>query len=134
MDILGNELADIDETAGMKDELDFLEELLVQYTKFTDVNSENFSLDAISKCNMIVRIAKLVRAEALNMKMRKDAGCYGIGTIAQKLLNESATAYIRGNADSAEVEIIDEVHRNVIARFKVKIAFHALMFTEIQFF
>lgn len=118
----------------MEKELGFLEELLLQYGELKDMGGEQAE-DAGEKCDMLFRIAKLVRAESLNMELRRKAGHYDVPTIAQRLLNESATAYVRGwNADSAEVEVIDEVHRNVIAKFKVKIAFHCLMFIDARFF
>lgn len=118
----------------MEKELEFLEELLLRYGEQKDMDNKQ-SEDATEKYNMLIRIAKLVRAEALNMELRKKAGHYDVPTIAQRLLNESATAYVRSvNADSAEVEVIDEVHRNIIAKFKVKIALHCLMFIDAQFF
>lgn len=79
----------------------------------------------------IVKILKLVNTEAhaLDKASRK-----GAVAVAESLLNESASAYVYGDADSAEVRIIDEIHRNLIATFKVRIVSHFLMFEEYQFF
>ncbi len=117
----------------MGEELEFLEGLLLQYEELKDMGDEK-SEDARKKYDMLIRIAKLVRAESLNMELRKKAGHYDVATIAQRLLNESATACVRRNANSTEVEILDEIHRNVIAKFEVKIALRCLMFMDAQFF
>lgn len=120
----------------MGEELEFLEELLLQYEELKDMGDEG-SEDARRKYDMLITIAKLVQAESRNMELRKKAGHYDVATIAQRLLNESATAYVRRNADSPEVEIVeilDEIHRNVIAKFEVKIALRCLLFMDAQFF
>lgn len=117
----------------MGEELEFLEELLLYYEKLKDMGDEG-SEDARKKYDMLIRISKLVRAESLNMELRKKSGHYDVATIAQRLLNESATACVRRKADSTEVVILDEIHRNVIAEFKVKIALRCLMFMDVQFF
>lgn len=118
---------------AMGEELEFLEELLLHYEELKDMGDEG-SEDARRKYDMLITIAKLVRAESLNMELRKKAGHYDVATIAQRLLNESATAYIRGNADSTEVEILDGIHHKLIAKFKVKISHHCLLFMDAQFF
>ena len=117
----------------MGEELEFLEELLLRYEELKEIGDER-SEDARKKYDMLIRIAKLVQAESRNMELRKRAGHYDVATIAQRLLNESATAYVRRKADSTEVVILDEIHRNVIAEFKVKIALRCLMFMDTQFF
>lgn len=129
----GKELGQEEKVEPMGEELGFLEELLLYYEKLKDMGDEG-SEDARKKYYMLIRIAKLVRAESLNMELRKKAGHYDVATIAQRLLNESATACVRRNADSTEVEILDEIHRNIIAKFKVKIALRCLMFIDAQFF
>ena len=116
----------------MKEELEFLEELILYFDKLR--NTSEKAEDARKKLDMLFRIAKLVRAESLNMELRKKAGHYDVATIAQRLLNESATACVRRNAGSTEVEILDEIHRNIIAKFEVKIALRCLMFIDAQFF
>lgn len=117
----------------LADELDFLEEILLGYEKQSDAGGEGWQ-EAEKKVEMLIRIAKLVRAESLDMELREKAGHYDIATIAQRLLNESATAHISGNADSAEVTIFDEVHRNIIAKFQVKLSSKWLLFKDYQFF
>ena len=80
----------------------------------------------------LIKIAKLVRAEARRLKMN---GKGNISSIAEKLLDESATAYIKGDADSAEIRIVDNIHLNTLARLKVRISqpTGALMIDEIRF-
>ena len=87
--------------------------------------------DINEKIGHILKILKLVNTEthALDGASRK-----GAAAVAEGLLNESASAYVYGDADSTEVRIIDEIHRNLIATFKVRIASHFLMFEEYQFF
>ena len=87
--------------------------------------------DINEKIGHILKILKLVNTEthALDGASRK-----GAAAVAEGLLNQSASAYVYGDADSTEVRIIDEIHRNLIATFKVRIASHFLMFEEYQFF
>lgn len=87
--------------------------------------------DINEKIGHIVKILKLVNTEAHALD---EASRKGAAAVAESLLNESASAYVYGDADSAEVRIIDEIHRNLIATFKVRIASHFLMFEEYQFF
>ena len=87
--------------------------------------------DINERIDHIVKILKLVNTEAHALD---EASRKGAAAVAESLLNESASAYVYGDADSAEVRIIDEIHRNLIATFKVRIASHFLMFEEYQFF
>lgn len=124
------------ETRGetyLVDELALLEDMLLKYEKQADANGEGWQ-EAEKKVGILIRIAKLVRAELINMELRGKAGHYDIATVAQRLLNESATAYVNGNADSAEVTVYDEVHRNLIAKFQVRLSSKCLLFDDHQFF
>jgi len=124
----------------MVEELGFLEEMLLGYEdqmtieekERTETGQRKFA-ETKKKRDMIIKIMRLVRAEALNMEMREEAGHYDIATIAQMLLNESATAHIEQKEDSAQVRIYDEVHRKYIARFSVEMFQDWLLFTGHQF-
>ncbi len=93
------------------------------------------------RIEQIIRIMKVVNAEshALKGENRKN-----LTSVVERLLNESATAYIDSEsievvADSKEVKnieirVIDEAQRNVIARLHVKIAFKCLLLKEFRFY
>lgn len=116
---------------NMEMELDFLEQLLLEQEVLLETDRTD---EAIEKYEMLIRITKVVQAESLNMKLREMMGHYDIATIAQRLLNESATAYISGNADSAEIRVVDEIHHNTMAEFKARIGkLHCLLFSEVKF-
>lgn len=124
----------------MVEELCFLEEMMlgyedqmtVEHEKQAETGGKGFA-EAKRKRDMVVKIMRLVRAEALNMEMREETGHYDIVTIAQMLLNESATARIDKKGDSAEVKIYDEVHGRYIAEFCVELFQEWLLFTGRQF-
>ncbi len=125
----------------MTEELCFLEEMMLgyedrmtaEYKKQETGNSRRFA-EAKKKRDMIVKIIRLVRAEVLNMELREEAGHYDIATIAQMLMNESATVRIDRKEDAAKVRIYDEVHGKYIARFDVELFQNWLVFTGHQFF
>ena len=117
----------------MEKELELLEKLLLEQDRIRNTCPEKAE-KAERKYNMLIRIAKLVRSESINMEIRKKAGAYSISEIAQKLLNESAALYVLEDADSPEVIVMDSIHRKTIAKFKLKIVNKCLMITEYQFF
>lgn len=126
----------------MVKELGFLEEILSGYEEQMTHEYESREkgerdrfAEIKEKRDMLVKIMKLVRAESLNMEMREAAGHYDLATLAQMLLNESATARIdRRLNGSAKVMIFDEVHEKYVAKFHVKISRGLLLFTRCQFF
>lgn len=130
----------------MEETLDFLEELIDEYTK----QHIGFSKDRLGavpkegkekeweesqrKVDKLFLIAKIIHSESINMEIRKKSGSYSISEIAQKLLNESANTCIFEGTDSSEVFVVDAIHRKTIAKFRVKISNHCLMIMEYQFF
>ena len=96
-------------------------------------NNSRVKSEAKRKRDMTVKIMRLGRAEALNMELREETGHYDIATIAQMLLNESATARIERKEDATEVRIYDKVHGKYIAEFDVEIFRDWLLFTGHQF-
>lgn len=84
------------------------------------------------KIEMLYQIMKAVRAEQLSItSLEKDR----VGLIAEKLLNESATAYVRVGADSAEVWVYDGIHKKIMATFEAKIGnLGNLIFKKAQFY
>ena len=124
----------------MVEELGFLEEMMLgyedrmtaEYKNYEAGNSREF-VEAKRKRDMTVKIMRLVRAEALNMELREETRHYDIATIAQLLLNESATARIERKEDATEVRIYDEVHGKYIAEFDVEIFRDWLLFTGHRF-
>lgn len=124
--------------------LDFLEELIMEYQKknlpfsqdkegyIPKVGQENEWKEQQQKIDKLYLIAKIVRSKALELKAEEKSKA---AVIAERILDESATVYVFGNADSAEVRVLDELTRNTLAVFRVEISpvFHTLFITERQF-
>lgn len=128
----------------MEKELDFLMELyekqralMLEYStgeienKPREGHEEEWG-QARERVDLILRRMKLLHAEDHALK---EVDRYKAATVAELLLNESATAHICGTADSTEVKIIDGIKRKIIAEFKVRINLNgALIFDEYHFY
>lgn len=128
----------------MEKELMYLEELLgVQEYNWRIYSEDLFCTqpkkgyekewqETKDKIEMLYRIMKAVCAEQLSIRsLEKDR----VGLIAEKLLNESATAYVRAGADSTEVWVYDGIHQKVMATFEAEIGnLGNLIFKKAQFY
>lgn len=120
-------------------EIELLEELIMaadnkvgELRRTQKAGTEEFRR-AQKEAYMLTRIAKIVRMQqnALNDRDRAASA-----SVAERLLNGSASAYIYGDAESAEVRVIDEITPfKTIASFKVEIGLTRCIFIkEFQFY
>ena len=74
---------------------------------------------ATERSDMLVKIMKLVQREtkALSIPKKRE-----MKDIVEAILNESATAHIKGTAESAEVTIISAIERRILANLEVRIS------------
>ena len=74
---------------------------------------------ATERSDMRVKIMKLVQREtkALSIPKKRE-----MKDIVEAILNESATAHIKGTAESAEVTIISAIERRILANLEVRIS------------
>lgn len=124
---------------GFAEEMELLEELMLaaddkvrELRRTQKAGTEEFR-KAQKEAYMLTRIAKIVRMQqnALNDRDRAASA-----VVAERLLNGSASAYIYGDAESAEVRVTDELTPfNTIASFKVEIgSLRCLLIKEFQFY
>ena len=124
---------------GFAEEMELLEELMLaaddkvrELRRTQKAGTEEFR-KAQKEAYMLTRIAKIVRMQqnALNDQDRAASAI-----VAERLLNGSASAYIYGDAESAEVRVMDElIPFRTIASFKVEIGLTRCLFIkEFQFY
>lgn len=84
------------------------------------------------KIAILIRIMKAVRTEQLSLNASDKNK---VATVVERLLNESATAYVKTSADSTEVRVFDGGQQKTIATFEVEIGgLGALLFKKFQFY
>ena len=74
---------------------------------------------ATERSDMLVKIMKLVQRETKALSILKKRE---MKDIVEAILNESATAHIKGTAESAEVTIISAIERRILANLEVRIS------------
>ena len=116
----------------LKDEYDNLN----SYSKKPDLSEAKEGFEKVwsetkNRVEQLWKILKVVNVEshALKKDDRKN-----LASVAERLLTESASASVYGDADAAEIVITDQVHGNEIARFNVKMYFHCVLFKGYQFY
>lgn len=125
--------------SGFEEEMELLEELMMaaddkvgELRRTQKAGTEEFR-KAQKEAYMLTRIAKIVRMQqnALNDRDRAASAA-----VAERLLNGSASAYIYGDAESAEVRVMDELTPfKTIASFKVGIgSLRCLIIKGFQFY
>ena len=125
--------------SGFEEEMGLLEKLMMaadykvgELRRTQKAGTEEFR-KAQKEAYMLTRIAKVVRMQqnALNDQDRAASAA-----VAERLLNGSASAYIYGDAESAEVRVMDELTPfKTIASFKVGIGSRRCLFIkEFQFY
>lgn len=128
----------------MQQELQYLEQLYLsekdikkKYSSGSDLNSPKMGYEkeweqAQKRTDMLIKIMKLVYREEHALSEQNGLN---VASIAEMLLNKSATAHICEVADLIEVKIIDGIKRKIIAEFKVRITLNGtLIFDEYRFY
>ncbi len=125
----------------MEKELELLEELLAERETLLKIGEGRLSdgilsEDALKKIaeerESLIRIAKIVNAEAhaLSENDRKT-----LAVVAERLIKESASAYIKSDAgDEGVLRIFDNIEKRNVAEFTVLRRNKYIFITKCQFF
>lgn len=124
----------------LEKELNLLEEILLEeekelelYRQHSETLSETDLLEKQERINSLIKIAKIVNSESHSLK---EDNRKNLTSVLERLLNESASAHIKQNADGEiEVTVYDSIYRPVIlARLQIQKVFDHLIFKALHFY
>lgn len=118
----------------MKQELDLLEELLTleENKKKQDILSAEERKQVEARIDALIRIAKIVSSAKKKLPANKQEG---LQYVAERLLNESASAYLKEDADGRiEMTVLDSIYEpKILARMQMQKVGECLFITAVDF-